>query len=352
MKPATCNNSNAFSDPAMFPFREILKAILMRQNLTTEQVTAVLECMMRGECSDMEAASLLVAWRMKGETAEEVADAAKVLRKHMISWHTGISGVLDTCGTGGDGTGTFNISTATALITAAAGVPVVKHGNRSVSSRSGSADVLSELGINVDGDATTAKNCLEKTKLAFCFAPLYHPALKHIAAVRKHLGLPTIFNLLGPLANPANANYQLLGVGRQELLDLLAGALAKLGTTRAMLVWGEDGLDEVTLSGVTQVRHVENGEIEAYEWDPDDFGLESCSIMELQVESPKESAEIIRGILRGDDGPARRIVLANTAAALLVTGTVSSLLDGVDLAKEAIDSGKALATLTALQQHS
>src|SRR5262245_49236322 len=193
---------------------------------------------------------------MKGETAEELAAAAAVLREAMVKLPAARGGVLDTCGTGGDGTGTFNISTAAALVAAAAGVPVVKHGNRAVSGNSGSADVLAALGVRVEGDGAFARRCLERAGLAFCFAPYFHPALRHVAAVRRRLGIGTLLNCLGPLANPAGAAYQLLGVGRPELLDRMAGALARLGTGRALVVCGRDGLDEVSLGGPTLVREV------------------------------------------------------------------------------------------------
>lgn len=334
--------------PVFPPFREVLADLLARRELSAERMRGMMQALMTGRCGDAEAAAFLVALRMKGETAGEIAAAAAVLRDNMIRWDPGFDAVLDTCGTGGDGSGTFNISTATALVVAACGVPVVKHGNRAMSSRSGSADVLLELGVTIEGDAPAARRCLQAAGIAFCFAPLFHPAMKHVGAVRKLLGVPTIFNCLGPLANPAGATYQLLGVGRLELLDLLAGALARLGTGHALIVCGEDGLDEVSLSAPTQVRQVNAGQITARQWTPADFGLEPCSLADLRAETPKESAAILRDVLEGKEGPATRIVLANAAAGLLAARRVTTPPEGVEMARNAIQSGKGLRVLEQL----
>jgi anthranilate phosphoribosyltransferase len=273
-----------------------------------------------------------------------------VLRAHMVHLETGQVDVLDTCGTGGDGTSTFNISTAAALVTAAAGVPVVKHGSRAVSSRTGSADVLAELGVAVESGPAWARRCLEETGFAFCFAPHFHPALKHVAALRRRLHVRTIFNCIGPLANPAGAAYQLLGVGRRELLDPLAGALARLGTKRALLVWACDGLDEVSLSAPTLVREVREGNVREWQWTPADFGLEACAPEQLRADGPVASAAIVRALLDGADGAARRIVLANAAAALFAAERVGSPREGVAAAAAALDSGGARRVLDRLRQ--
>jgi anthranilate phosphoribosyltransferase len=322
---------------------------MARRELPPGRMRAVMGELMAGRCGEAEAAAFLVALRMKGETAAEVAEAAAVLREHMVRFEPGRPDVLDTCGTGGDETATFNISTATALVAAAAGVPVVKHGNRAVSSRSGSADVLAALGVAVQDDLAWPRRCLEQAGLAFCFAPHFHPALRHVAPVRRRLRIRTLFNCLGPLANPAGAAYQLLGVGRPELLDPMAGALARLGTRRAFLVCGQDGLDEVSLAGVTLVREVCGRRVSSREWTPSDFGLDPCALADLTVSGPGESAAVIRGILDGSDGPAGRVVRANAAAALLAAERVGTLAEGVASAAEAIHSGRARHVLEVLR---
>jgi len=329
---------------------DVLQTLFARKELDEASLRAVLQDIMAGNCSEAEAAAFLVGLRMKGESAGEIATAARVLREHMIAWDPGRDDVLDTCGTGGDGTGTFNISTATALVVAGAGVPVIKHGNRSVSSRSGSADVLAALGIKIDGDAAHARRCLDEAGFAFCFAPVFHPALKHVAALRRRLGVPTIFNCLGPLVNPGGVRRQLLGVGRRDLLDLMAGALAKLGTDYALVVHSRDGLDEVSLSAPTEVRVVEGNAVRETEWAPDDFGLRPGAPGTLAVADAAASAEVISRVLAGAETPATPIVLANAAAGLLAAGRTTSLRQGVELAREAIQSGKARAVLERLQR--
>lgn len=307
-----------------------------------------MEEVLAGRLGEVELASVLVALRMKGETAGEIAAAARVLREQMVRFEAADLEVLDTCGTGGDGTGTFNISTATALVVAGAGVPVVKHGNRAVSSRSGSADVLTALGVTLTEDPKRVRCCLQVAGLAFCFAPHFHPALRHAAPVRRRLGVRTLFNCLGPLANPAGAGRQLLGVGRAEWLDPLAEALARLGCRRALLVCGSDGLDEVSLSGPTIVREVRGQAVRAWEWMPADFGLEPCALAELRAEGPEESARMVRAVLEGTPGAAARVVLANAAAGLVAAERVASPVEGVALASDAVKSGRARQVLERL----
>src|SRR3954463_10280401 len=299
-----------------------LPLLLERRDLPDDLVRAAVTDLTAGTFDEAEACAWLIALRCKGESASELAVAVEVLRGAMHRLKCPTRPVLDTCGTGGDGSGTFNISTATALVVAAAGVPVVKHGNRSVSSRSGSADVLAALGVPVESGPAWSQAALDTLGIAFCFAPHFHPALAKVAPLRRKLGVRTIFNLLGPLLNPAGAEHQLLGVGRADLLDPMAGALGRLGTHDAVLVCGRDGLDEVSLSGPTMVRRVRDGRVEVLEWTPAAFGLDPVSAASLTADGPAASAAVIRGVLAGEDGPARRVVLANAAAALLVAGRV------------------------------
>ncbi|HTU89951.1 MAG TPA: anthranilate phosphoribosyltransferase [Gemmataceae bacterium] len=334
--------------PAPTWFVPTLAALLERRDLSAMHMCQLMHGILDGTCGEAETAAVLVALHVKGETPDELAAAAAVLREYCLPLAAGRDDVLDTCGTGGDGCCTFNISTATALVAAGAGVPVVKHGNRAMSSRSGSADVLAALGVRIELDAASARRCLERAGMTFCLAPLFHPRMRHVGEVRRRLGVRTLFNCLGPLANPAGASYQLLGVGRAEWLDRLAAALARLGTRRALLVCGRDGLDEVSLSGATLVRQVQGNAVVSDEWTPDDFGLAPCSLDELRVEGPEESAAVIRAVLQGEKGPARRMVLANAAAGLSAAGKAASLPEGVAQAAQAIDSGRALGVLNDL----
>jgi len=329
-------------------FSEALAALLERRDLSAAVMRGVLEGMLSGALGEVETTAFLVSLRWKGETAEELAAAAETLRGHMIRFDAGSDGVLDTCGTGGDASGTFNISTAAALVAAGAGVPVVKHGNHAQSSHSGSADVLAELGVDVQGRAVGTRQCLEHAGLAFCLAPRFHPALKQVAGVRRRLGVRTLFNCIGPLANPAGAAYQLLGVGRMEWLDRMAEALVRLQTKHALLVCGRDGLDEVSLCSPTLVREVRDGQVRAQEWTPEDFGLPGCSPRELLARGPKESAARIHAILSGESGPATDVVLANAAAALLAADRVATLREGVECAVASLQSGRAMEVLRRL----
>jgi anthranilate phosphoribosyltransferase len=330
-------------------FAELLGKLLDGQEMDPAAMRWALEAMIGNRCSEVEAAGFLVALRAKGVTAGELANAALVLRESMIAWDPGAD-VLDTCGTGGDGLGTFNISTGAALVAAAAGARVVKHGNRSVSSRSGSADVLEALGVRIDADAEFAGRCLQEANFAFCFAPRFHPALKNVAAVRRTLGVPTIFNSLGPLANPARAQRQLIGVGSASQLDLFAGALARLGTRNAIVVASDDRLDEVSLAAPVRVRYVRGARIAEATWHADDFGLEKSEVKQLSALHPRESACIIEEVLAGKDGAPLRVVVANAAAALLAAERVGDLRGGVQQARDAIMSGKARTILGTLRR--
>jgi anthranilate phosphoribosyltransferase len=274
------------------------------------------------------------------------------MRRHATPIRTHRSGLLDTCGTGGDGSRTFNISTSAALVVAAAGVPVAKHGNRGITSRSGSADVLAALGVNVQADAAQVEGCLDELGICFCFAPLLHKAMQHVAPIRKKLGVPTLFNILGPLANPAGAPYQLLGVGKAELRPLLSEALAMLGAKRALVVHGEDGLDEVTLAGATHVTEACSGKLRHFTWTPGDFGLSIAPLDAIIVEGPQQSAAMVRSVLSGRPGPAREIVVLNAAAALWTAGRCESARECAHLAADAIDSGAAAELLARLAERS
>ena len=328
----------------------LIQRVEAGQSLSMDEMDGAMSLIMQGGCGEEQTVRLLLALRAKGETVAEVAGAAAAMRRLMTPIRTRRTGVLDTCGTGGDGSGTFNISTAAALVTAAAGVPVAKHGNRGITSRSGSADVLAVLGVNIEADVTRVEGCLADLGLCFCFAPLLHAAMKHVAAVRKSLGRPTIFNILGPLVNPASAPFQLLGVGRAELQPLLAEALLLLGVHRALVVHGADGLDEVTLDGTTYVTEASGGRLQHFQWQPADFGLEPAGRQTMLVSGPAESARVIREILHGRRGPPRDIVIANAAAALWTVGRSPSLAQCARQAAEAIDGGAASALLARLAE--
>jgi anthranilate phosphoribosyltransferase len=330
--------------------RTALEQLLLRQSLDGESIERAIGALMDGRCSAIEAASLLTALAVKGETEEELAGAAAAMRRRASRIHTVQTGLMDTCGTGGDKLHTFNISTATAIVIAGAGVPVAKHGNRSVSSSSGSADVLEALGVNIDISADQAGKCLDAVGICFCYARTCHSAMKHVAAVRQELGFRTVFNMLGPLTNPAQAPFQLLGASRNESAALLAGATARLGIERALVVCGNDQLDEVSLWGQTQVWDVQQSHISSWYCSARDFGLPECQPEQLTVSSAQESAEVIREILAGSAGPNRNIVLANAATALYCRGEANSLEAARERAAAAIDDGRAAQVLQQLVQ--
>ncbi len=331
--------------------RDQLAQVISGNLLPREEMAAFVEGVLSQQVSDATLASLLTALHLRQESTEEITGVADALRQRMTRIQSQRRPLLDTCGTGGDRSGTFNISTAAAIVTAAAGQPVAKHGNRKASSRSGSADVLAELGLNIEAELPVVQRCLDELGLTFCFAPLWHGSLKQAAAVRRELPFPTIFNYVGPLANPASASFQVVGVARSNLREKLAGALSRLGTEKSLVVWGTDGLDEVSVSAPTQVSIVTAGGIEETQWTPADFGTSLCdpsSRSALLAETPQRSAEIIRSILTGQTGPAREIVLINAAAALWVCGKVSTLSAGYSAAAEAVDSHAAAELLSQL----
>ena len=329
-------------------FDTLLGRLSAGEDLSSFEMTDAVSRVMTGACNEQQIAGLLTSLREKGETVEEVAGAAAAMRKHMTAIRSRHEKLLDTCGTGGGGSSTFNISTTAALVIAAAGVPLAKHGNRSVTSKSGSADVLAALGVNIEASVPQVERCLDELGICFCFAPLMHPAMKHVAAVRKKLGVRTIFNLLGPLANPAGAKYQLLGVGIPELRPLIASALQLLGLERALVVSGRDGLGEVTLADETDVTRVEGNRQNEFAWKPEDFGLQRTDLDPIRVDGPQQSADIVRGVLAGQTGPARDIVVLNAAAGLIAAGHLEAPPDAAQLAAQTIDSGAADALLTRL----
>ena len=318
------------------------------RDLSSDQMESAIALMLSGETSDESMGRLLLALREKGEAVSELVGAARAMRSAMTTIKTTRTNLLDTCGTGGDGAKTFNISTAAAIVAAAAGASVAKHGNRKITSATGSADVLSELGIRIDAPREIVERCLDTLGIGFCFAPLLHPAMRHVAQVRRSLGVPTLFNLLGPLCNPAGADFQVLGVGKEDLQEKLAAAIAQLPVRAALVVRGLDGLDEITLSASTHLYLVRSGMIESMTWTPEDFGLSMIDAADLHAENPIESAAVIRSILDGRRGAPRDIVLANAAAGLWLTGLDSDLKPAVERCAAAIDSGAARKKLEAL----
>jgi anthranilate phosphoribosyltransferase len=323
-----------------------LERLAAGTDLTEEEAHGAVSAIMEGATSEVAIAAFLTALRVKGETADELAGAVRAARERMLAWEPldPPCRVLDTCGTGGDGARSINISTATALVVAACGVPVAKHGNRSASGNSGSAEVLTELGVVIESPPSVQRRTLAELGIAFLFAPAYHPALRFAGPVRRQLPFRTLFNLVGPLANPARPEYQLVGAPGVRQAELLARTLIRLGIHRAAVVNGADGLDEVTLDGVTRVWWVEDGAISTDEWTATDFGLPVTPASELRVSGPAESALRLRGLFAGEPGPVRHVVLANAAAALLVAQKANGPREGVALAARALDSG-AVSTL-------
>jgi anthranilate phosphoribosyltransferase len=321
--------------------KDILQQVAGGEHLSREQAYATLTEIMDGAATEAQIGALLMALRMKGEQPAEVAGFAQAMREHALRVPVEAEGLVDTCGTGGDALHTFNISTLAALVAAGAGVVVAKHGNRAVSSKCGSADVLRELGVNVELGPEQVARCLREAGIGFLFAPVLHPAMRHAAGPRGELGLRTIFNILGPLTNPAGARRQLLGAFSLEAAQLMAEALAALDAEHALVVHGEEGLDEISTCGPTRVLEVRDGDIREYTLTPEDFGMPPARLEDLAGGEPAEAAALFRRVLEGEPGPARDIVLVNAAAAVYVSGQAENLGEGLARATEALDSGKA-----------
>ncbi|MGN1089367.1 MAG: bifunctional anthranilate synthase component II/anthranilate phosphoribosyltransferase [Huintestinicola sp.] len=320
-----------------------------RQDLTEDEAFDAMNIIMGDAATEAQTAAFLMAMRMKGETIEEITGFAKGMRSK-ASVIKGFRSAVDIVGTGGDMAGTFNISTTSSFVISAAGVPVAKHGNRAASSRSGAADCLEALGVNIKISPEQAAKCLEKTNIAFLFAQVFHGAMKYVAPVRKQIGVRTFFNILGPLTNPALADYIVLGVYDKSLLRLMAHVLAKLGIKGAMVVTGSDKLDEITMTGVTHVCEVMNGALREYDIDPHDYGFEYCTPYDLKGGTPEENAQITLDILNGNEqGAKRNTVLLNAGCAIYCAGKAATIAEGVDIAREMIDSGKALAKLNEMK---
>ncbi|HET6250923.1 MAG TPA: anthranilate phosphoribosyltransferase [Tepidisphaeraceae bacterium] len=331
------------------PLREILLKLCRREDLTRAEARQAFVYIMSGAASDAQIGGLLVGMAAKGTTVDELVGAATVMREQVVAIGAENAGVIvDTCGTGGDVRNTFNISTAAALITAGAGIKVVKHGNRSASSQSGSADVLEKLGVKLETTAAQLQKCLAEANICFAFARLHHPAMQHVGPARSALGIPTIFNLLGPLTNPGKAKHQLIGVFAPELTDRFASVLRELGSERAWVVHADDGLDELSTLGPTRISELKQGEVRTWHMNPRDLGLPYAKLSDLQVSSAAESAEIIRRLLNGEKGAPRDIALLNAAAALVVAGKADSLDPALKIAADSIDSGSAGRSLAML----
>ena len=325
-----------------------ISAVIEQHDLDGAQMTGVMHSIMTGECTPAQVGGFLVGLRMKGETVEEIAAAAAVMRRLATLVEVDKSRLVDTCGTGGDASGTFNISTASALVAAGAGVRVAKHGNRSVSGRSGSADVLEAAGVRLDLAPERIARCIDEAGVGFLFAPAHHGAMKHAIGPRREMAVRTIFNVLGPLTNPAGALRQVIGVFARELVEPLARVLGELGSEHVMVVHSEDGLDELSLGAPTHVAELRDGAVHSFVLDAGELGFASAPVESITVDSPAASLVVIRSVLAGSPGPAADITVLNAAAAIYVSGIAMSLEDGIERARESIGSGRAANALDRL----
>lgn len=326
-------------------FQRVMSKLIKHENLSENEMIEIMNDIMDGNVSAIRISAFLTALRVKGETTEEITGCAKVMRQKSLSVKISDRYAIDTCGTGGDEKNTFNVSTAAAIITAAAGVTTVKHGNRSVSSKCGSADVLDELGIKIEIQPEDIEKCIESTGFGFLFAPKFHSSMKHVAPVRKELGMRTIFNMLGPLTNPGKVKIQLMGVYDKALTEPIAQVLKQLGLDRAFVLHSEDGLDEISIFAKTKVTELKDGEIKTFYIEPRDFGIKEYDFKDVLGSGITDNADIIRDILNGTKGAPREMVLINAAAAIYLGNGAKTLQKGYDIASETIDSGKALNTL-------
>ncbi len=328
--------------------KQAINQVLARHDLSNEEMTEVMRSIMTGGATAAQIGGFLVGLRMKGETVQEVSAAARVMRELATRVEIDAEHLVDTCGTGGDASGSFNISTASAFVTAAAGARVAKHGNRSISSKSGSADVLEAAGVQLSLTPKQVAQCVKEVGLGFMFAPAHHSAMKHAIGPRREMGVRTIFNVLGPLTNPAGAPNQVLGVFSDELLEPLASVLQRLGSRHVLIVHSRDGLDEISIGDHTEVAELKNGTIRRYAISPEQFGMQRAPITELAVESAEQSLAVIRSVLEDNPSPARDIVCLNAGAAIYVAGLTASLAEGIEKADAAISSGKARSKLDQL----
>jgi anthranilate phosphoribosyltransferase len=329
-------------------YAEMLRAVMRGEHLSRQEARAAFGQIMAGLWGEHQVAGLLVALAIKGETVDEIAGAAEAMRDHVVPIDTGGLEVIDTCGTGGTGLSTFNISTAAALVAAGAGAHVAKHGNRTNTRASGSANVLACLGVNLDASPQTVAQCLAEAGVCFCFAVRHHPAMKHAAPVRKALGVRTLFNVLGPLTNPAGARRQLMGIFDASMTETIAEVLGLLGATRAMVVHADDGLDEISTTAPTRISEWEGGQVTTRTVRPEDFGLPRAKLADLLVDSPEASGATVLEVLSGGKGPPRDIVVVNAAAALCVAGKAGGIEEAMELAARSIDTGSAREALRKL----
>ena len=330
--------------------KEAIKKAITKEDINQENAYEVALSIMNGEATNAQIGSLITALRMKGETVGEITGFVKAMRDKVTKINVSDEYLIDTCGTGGDGAGTFNISTISALVAAGAGCSVAKHGNRSVSSQCGSADLLKELGVNIENTPDKVENCIKEIGVGFLFAPLLHPAMKYAIGPRREMGVRTIFNILGPLTNPAGAKRQLLGVYSKDLTTPIANVLANLDSIHCMVVHGEDGLDEITTTGETYVSELKDGKVKEYTISPEDFGMIKRTPEDLKGGTPQVNAKITLNLLEGGTGGKREIAILNSGAAIYVAGKAENLADGIEKAKESIDSGEALKKLEKLKK--